>query len=37
MDQNLIDKSPDQETPQQNPPYVPNVNYPNSNEAYNSA
>lgn len=37
MDQNLIYQSPDQEMPQQNPPYVPNINSPNSNAVYNSA
>ena len=38
MDQNLIYKSQDQETPQENPCYVPNTNSPNSNpSSFNSA
>ena len=36
MDQNLIYKSQDQEQPQENQPYVPNINSPNSNATYNS-
>jgi len=36
MDQNLIDKNQSQEEPQQNPPYIPNINSYNSNTAFNS-
>jgi len=36
MDQNLIDKNQSQEEPQQNPPYIPNINSSNSNTSFNS-